>query len=135
MLLNYIFNTSNYFHKYIENELSKYNIRELSFSHYQIIRLLIAHKCLQPKTIASLIFKHKSTVTSLIEKLKKIGYITIEKSKKDKRISYISLTPKGKSLSGIIKTIDQKTDLILQKSLTPRENNEIQNSLKKIISL
>ena len=135
MLLNEIFNTNNFFYKFIETELTKYNIKEISFSHYQIIRLLITHKSLQPKIISSLILKHKSTVTSLIEKLKKLEYVEITKSKKDKRSAFVSLTPKGLKLKGIVNSIEQKIELILQKSLTPKENNDTQNNLKKIVSV
>lgn len=135
MLLNEIFNTNNFFYKFIETELTKYNIKEISFSHYQIIRLLITHKSLQPKIISSLILKHKSTVTSLIEKLKKLEYVEITKSKKDKRSTFVSLTPKGLKLKGIVNSIEQKIELILQKSLTPKENNDTQNNLKKIVSV
>ena len=132
MLLESLQKTYNYFVKYIETDLAKYKINGLSFSHYEIIRLVHKHKKLQLKEISNLILKHKSTITALIEKLKKLNYIEVIKSKQDKRKSFVILGPKGKEIIGIIKTIEQKTDLVFQKSLTPKEQSNMFEQLNKI---
>jgi MarR family transcriptional regulator, organic hydroperoxide resistance regulator len=132
MLLESLNKTCNYFIKFVESDLEKYNIKGLSFSHYEIIRLVHRHKKLQFKDISNLILKHKSTTTALVEKLKSLNYIDVLKSKQDKRKSFVILGSKGKEIINIIKTIEQKTDLVFQKALTPKEQSNISQQLKKI---
>lgn len=132
MLLDSLHKTYNFFVKFVESDLEKYNIKGLSFSHYEIIRLVNKHKKLQLKDLSNLIYKHKSTITALIEKLRKLDYIDVIKSKQDKRKSFVVLGSNGKKIAGIIKTIEQKTDLVFQIALTPKEQSSMYEQLNKI---
>ena len=48
--------------------------------------------------IAKEIKKEKSTVTTLVGKLEKFGYISLKKSDEDSRSTIVSLTEKGNQL-------------------------------------
>ncbi|MFA9398665.1 MAG: MarR family winged helix-turn-helix transcriptional regulator, partial [Clostridiaceae bacterium] len=74
--------------KFIENKLKEKNLDNLIVSHGNILTVLYENKRkLSMKEISKLIGKDKSTVTPLINKLEKFGYIKREESKEDKRIT------------------------------------------------
>ena len=50
------------------------------------------------KVLAERINRDKSTVTALVRKLMRAGYVVKEKDPEDNRISYLSLTAKGRAL-------------------------------------
>ena len=133
MLIESIFKTFYHFTKFIETELLNYNLKGLTYSHFEILRILKNNKTLNFKQISQSIFKHKSTVTTLIDKLKVLGYVEISKAKKDKRMCYVCLTDKGKYISPILKSIEQKTDLQFIRKLTPIEQETLKHYLKKLL--
>jgi len=89
-------------------ELKKNNIEGLVPSHGGILVHLYRTKGdVNLKEVAEFIGKDKSTVTALVNKLIKHGYITKNKNSEDKRNTYISLTKKGKELESVIKNISK----------------------------
>lgn len=60
---------------YIDVLLREKGIKDLAYSHVRIIIILSVYKRLSMKEISELISKDKSTVTSLVNKLEKIGYV------------------------------------------------------------
>ncbi|MCP3922161.1 MAG: MarR family transcriptional regulator [Desulfobacterales bacterium] len=95
-------------HKFIIAELKNHNIKGLLPIHGDILYVLFSHKELSMKDIAKLIDRKKSTVTTLIEKLIKLGFIDKRKDVNDKRSFIISLTAKGKSIGGDLKSISKR---------------------------
>ena len=90
---------------YLDSQLKKIGLSEITTSHGFILFVLSQNKNtetqkLEPMTmkeISKRIDKNKSTMTVLIDKLLKYGYIIREKNNTDTRYSYISLSEKGKS--------------------------------------
>lgn len=81
---------------YIECELKRRGIEGLVVSHGNILDILYDNNGkLTMKEISKGINRSKSTVTQLVDKLLKDGYVTKESSPEDKRFSYIVLTEKG----------------------------------------
>ena len=85
--------------KFIENKLKENDLTELIPTHGNILTALYeSDKKLTMKEIAQKIGKDKSTVTPLVNKLIRLGYIEKEKSITDKRVTYISLTAKARDI-------------------------------------
>ena len=60
------------------------------------------------KEIGNLIGKDKSTVTALCNKLINLEYVEKEKSKKDKRVTYIKVTQKARDIESKFNDISEK---------------------------
>jgi DNA-binding MarR family transcriptional regulator len=58
--------------------------------------------------IARLIDRDKSTVTTLVEKLVKLGYLDREKDPDDHRVTRVKLTKKGKALEADFENISKE---------------------------
>lgn len=84
--------------KYVTEGMEKRGVRGLVPSHGTILYSLFTKSRLTMKEVADKTGKDKSTVTALVEKLMKEGYIMKEKDTEDSRVTYITLTPLGASL-------------------------------------
>lgn len=73
-------------------------MKGLAPSHGEILGALIYRGPLPMTEIARIIEKDKSTITALVNKLIKLGYVQRGKHSSDARISLISLTEKGAAL-------------------------------------
>lgn len=109
--------------KFILQELNSNGITELAPSHGDILAMLYQHSKLTMKEIAEKIHRSKPTVTILVNKLEKFGFVKREKSSEDSRITYIMLTSKSKDFKPIFEKISKDLYKMLFKNLT---NNEVQ---------
>lgn len=93
----------------IEQELQQRGIEGLVVSHGNILDILYAHDGrMTMKEISEGIQRSKSTVTQLVEKLLKEGYVTKEAAAGDKRYTYIVLTDKGFAIKEDFQAISKK---------------------------
>ena len=115
--------------------MKKFKIHSIKYSHYEIIRLLHIESTLTMKDISKKILKHKSTVTALIQKLLKEDYVFTIPCTKDKRITHVNLTPKGKQLKGLINSIEQKLLLKIHQQLSKQEQDTISEKLNTLIAV
>lgn len=119
--------------KFIEEELKKRGINDLSHSHGSILSVLYKNdNGLKMKEIANLIGKNKSTVTELVNKLVKLGYIKKEKSQADKRVTLITLTDKGKGIRDIFDAISQNLIETAYQDFSKEEEETFLRLLKKL---
>lgn len=109
--------------KFILQELNSNGITELVPSHGDILAMLYQHSKLTMKEIAEKIHRSKPTVTILVNKLEKFGFVKREKSSEDSRITYIMLTSKSKDFKPIFEKISNDLNKMLFKNLA---NNEVQ---------
>jgi DNA-binding MarR family transcriptional regulator len=84
--------------KFLIRELRARHMKGLAPSHGEILGALIYRGPLPMTEIARIIEKDKSTITALVNKLIKLGYVQRGKHSSDARISLISLTEKGAAL-------------------------------------
>lgn len=87
--------------KFILQELNSSGITDLAPSHGDILAMLYQHDKLTMKEIADKIHRSKPTVTILVAKLERLGFVTREKSTEDSRITYIMLTSKSEDFKPI----------------------------------
>lgn len=119
--------------KYIETQLIEKELNDLIPSHGNILTSLYDHDSkLTMKQIAKRIGKDKSTVTPLVNKLVKLGYIRKEKSEKDKRTTYLILTDKGKEIESKYREISEEVISMAYKDFTEEEKEVFLRLLKKL---
>lgn len=103
-LIARILNDANQFLLY---ELKQHGIEGLAPSHGDILVTLYRHETITME-LAERIQRDKSTVTVLVEKLVKAGYVQKSKDYTDRRITNICLTEKGKALNPIFQEVSKK---------------------------
>ena len=116
----------------IIEELKKYGADGLVPSHGDILVCLYEQDKMTMKDIADKIHRTRPTVTVLVDKLEKLGYIKREISQEDSRYTYITLTKKGQDFKPIFEKISEDLNNLLYKNLTEEESNILENILQKI---
>lgn len=118
--------------QFIEQKLEENGIDDLITSQGNILSALYESDKLTMSQIAKKIGKDKSTVTPLIEKLLKLGYIDKMRNEDDKRITYIILKDKGKQLTPKFDSISAQVYETAYKDFTPEEKETFLRLLKKL---
>lgn len=118
---------------YITDELKKNGATGLVPSHGDILMALYVNGKMLMKDIAAKIHRTKPTVTVLVDKLEKLGYVKREACAEDSRRVYIVLTKKGEEFKTIFERISEGLNEMLYKSLTDEEASEIERLLKKVL--
>ena len=85
------------------------------------------------KDIAQKIHRTKPTVTVLVDKLEKSGFVKREISEDDSRCTNIVLTKKGEDFKPVFEKISKGLDEMLCKNLTIEEIEMLDKLLKRII--
>lgn len=83
---------------WLTKEMEKVGMEGFVPSHGEILMGLFYEEALTMTQIAQNINKDPSTVTALVNKLKKNGYVETQKSPKSGRITLVMMTDKGKVL-------------------------------------
>ena len=81
----------------IARELVKRGHPGLAPSHGAILAKLYARGALPMGALAEAIGRKKNTVTTLVAKLEREGYVARTTSTEDSRVTLVSLTPKGEA--------------------------------------
>ena len=93
---------------FILSRLAEEGIRELAPSHGSIL-VVLYHEGPQPMAVLSeRIERDKSTLTVLVRKLEKLGYISREADPEDSRVSIIHLTEKGFQFRALFERISEE---------------------------
>ncbi|SHJ64157.1 MarR family winged helix-turn-helix transcriptional regulator [Tepidibacter formicigenes] len=132
-IIGYISRTRKKAQRFLERELKNHGLEELIPSHGSILSVLYENGGkLTMKEIADLIRRDKSTVTALANKLVKLGYIEKQKCEEDKRITYIVLTEKGKSIKNKFDLISKNLIDTAYKGFTEEEEDMLAKLLNKL---
>ena len=118
--------------RFIIEQLKKNGADGLVPSHGDILVCLYEQDKMTMKDIADKIQRTRPTVTVLVDKLEKLGYIKREISQEDSRYTYIVLTKKGQDFKPIFEKISEDLNNLLYKNLTEQESNILDNLLQKI---
>lgn len=119
--------------KFIQNKLKENNLDDLIPTHGNVLTALYeSSEKLTMKDIANKIGKDKSTVTPLINKLIKLGYVEKEKCEIDKRITYINLTDKARDIEDRFNFISSQVKETAYSNFTEEEKQEFLRLLKKL---
>lgn len=118
--------------RFIETELELRGITSIAPSHGDILFQLYRHDQLTMNQLSKLIDKDKSTVTVLINKLVKLGYVTKERDALDARVYRLSVTQKGKELRPDFQDISQLLLSQIYRNFSQDEKAQLISLLKKI---
>ncbi|MCR8630250.1 MarR family winged helix-turn-helix transcriptional regulator [Paenibacillus radicis (ex Xue et al. 2023)] len=118
--------------RFILAEMVKQGIEGIGTSHGDIIYALFKNSRLTMADISKRINKDKSTVTALVDKLVRLGYVTKERDREDTRIVYVALTPKGSELEPIFEAISKELLDLFYLNISDKEKEDLLNILKKI---
>ncbi len=118
--------------KYIISEMNRWGIKGLAPSHGDIIFSLLTCETLTMKELAKKIDRDKSTVTALVDKLIKLGYVKKSRDEEDNRIVYVTLTESGKDLKPMFDSISHDLIEKIYKGIPQKEKESLILTLKKI---
>jgi len=82
--------------------------------------------------LAKQIQRNKSTTTTLVKKLAKLGYIEIRKIENDDRVKLLYLTKKGKDFKNFYLNISENLTTTIFKNITKDEQDQLMLLLNKI---
>ena len=119
--------------RFIIEELKNNGAEGLVPSHGDILVCLYRNGKMTMKDIANCIHRTKPTVTVLVDKLEKLGYLKRETSDEDSRSTNIVLTQKGKDFQATFEKISEELNKMLYKNLSPEESELIEKLLRKVI--
>ncbi len=118
---------------FIEKKLKEKGLDDLVPSYGNILTVLYDNNGkLSMKEIGKLIGRDKSTITPLVNKLSKLGYVIKEKSKEDRRVTYVKITEKGKEIEHKFKEISKEVYSTAYKDFTTEEKELLLRLLKKL---
>ena len=92
----------------------------LTYTQYVVMMVLWEHETVNVGQLGSILHLDAGTLTPLLKRLEKAGYVTRERSKDDERITVISITDEGNKLKEKCKDIPLK----LSSRKTPLSKNE-----------
>lgn len=118
--------------RFIANKMDSWGIKGLAPSHGDILFALLNSEKLTMKQLAEKIDKDKSTVTALVNKLIKQGYVVKTKDVEDSRVVFVTLTEKGKGLKPMFDSISQDLLSVVYKDISQNERGELLKTLIKI---
>jgi DNA-binding MarR family transcriptional regulator len=118
--------------RFIVHELEEHGITGIVPSHGDILHILMSEERCTMKELAEKIHRTKANVTVLVDKLVECGYVNKEKSTEDNRVTYVTLTEKGKSLRPVFFYISKKLNRVTYGSLSDAEAESLETMLRKI---
>ncbi|MHB8127897.1 MAG: MarR family winged helix-turn-helix transcriptional regulator [Mobilitalea sp.] len=117
---------------FIVSELSQNGIDGIVVSHGDIIYALFEKQKMTMAEIAQKIGKDKSTVTALVDKLVRLGYVAKERDAEDTRVVYVTLTTQGKELEPLFEAISREVLEVFYLNVSQEEKEELIRILSKI---
>lgn len=118
--------------RFIMDELKNNGAEGLAPSHGDILVCLYKNGKMTMKDIAACIHRTKPTVTVLVDKLEKLGYLKREASEKDSRYTNIVLTQKGEDFKVTFEKISKDLNEMLLKNLSEKEALLLEELLRKV---
>ena len=118
--------------RFIIEELKNNGVEGLVPSHGDILVCLYKNNKITMKDIANCIHRTKPTVTVLVDKLEKLGYLKRAASDKDSRSTYVILTQKGEDFKATFDQISNNLNKMLNKNLSENEVKLLEELLKKM---
>ncbi len=116
----------------ITRELAARGLSGIVPTHGDILVSLFLQPRLPMKRLAELIDRDKSTVTALVDKLVRLGYVEKEPDHSDSRVTLVCLTPRGKALIPDFLEISKQLQERVYRNLSRKERATLIELLRKI---
>jgi len=118
--------------RFIMTELNRHGLDGLAPVHGDILVALYQHGDPTMKELAQIVDRKKSTVTTLVDKLIRLGYADKIQDAEDMRSYRVSLTEEGKALKPILLRIADRLIEKVYKDMPRDERRQLVKSLNKI---
>lgn len=118
--------------RFIIGEMNRWGVTGLVPSHGDIIFALLKSETLTMKDLSERIGKDKSTVTALVDKLLKLGYVEKTRDTKDSRVIFVTLTDKGRALKPMFDAISKDLMGLVYRDISSEEKEALMYTLLKI---
>jgi DNA-binding MarR family transcriptional regulator len=115
-------------------ELEKHGVGSIAPSHGDILMSLYGRDGISVKELAEKIHRTQPTVTVLVDKLEKLGYVERKKSEEDSRVTLIKLTEIGIQLKPIFREISEKLNNVIYGDLHISEKEQLEHLLGRILN-
>lgn len=130
--ISYISKIREKVNRLIETEMAENGLEGIVTSHGDILYALFHRQRMTMAEIAHSIGRDKSTVTTLIDKLVKLGFVRKERDTEDTRVVYVTLTERGSELKPVFEEISEKVLGTFYAGVTNEEKEKLALILDKI---
>lgn len=120
-------------HQYLDKQLKNFDISDIVPAYGDILTALYINEGqLKMNQISDLVGKDKSTITVLVNRLCERGYVDKEKSKLDKRVTYIKLSKKAYDFENEFLTIASNVKSVAFNGFTQEEQEQFMTYLSRM---
>jgi DNA-binding MarR family transcriptional regulator len=119
-------------HAFLVAELKRHGLKGIVPSHGDILAHLLLSGPMTMSAMALTVSRTQPTVTVLVDKLIRLGYVTKTKDKLDKRVSYLKLTAKGLALKPAFFGIAKKLNAMAYAGLSDEDAARAEQLLQQI---
>lgn len=118
--------------RFITDQLAAEGITDIVPSHGAIIVELMSRGQMSMAELARHIDRTPQTVTSLVKKLVKEGYVETEKAAGDSRVTMAGLTEKGRGLAETLRRISEQIYQIQYRGIPEEDVMVLRNGLMQM---
>lgn len=133
-ILNYASRLREVGNAFILAELEKVGLTDIAPSHGDVLGQLLHCDSKNMSELALHAHRTKSTVTTLVTKLERNGYVERIPDPKDSRGVKVRLTDKGKELRPAFEAISDGLTELISRNLTEEEAEELERLLAKCVA-
>ena len=119
--------------KRIVHELEQHEITGIVPSHGDVLMFLYREETLSIKMLAERVQRTQPTVTVLVNKLEKLGYVERSKSAEDSRVTMIRLTDQGKQLEPVFREVSDQINQMIYADLSEEQSEQLEYLLSLIV--
>ncbi|WP_336784323.1 MarR family transcriptional regulator [Paenibacillus illinoisensis] len=119
--------------KRIVQELEQHEVTGIVPSHGDILMFLYREDSLSIKMLAERVHRTQPTVTVLVNKLEKLGYVERSKSVEDSRVTLIRLTEQGRQLKPIFEQVSETIQDMVYGGMTDEQAEQLESLLIGIV--
>lgn len=119
--------------RFIMERLAEEGIADIVLSHGAIIVELAGQERLTMNELSRHIGRTPQTVTCLVKKLVKEGYVETKKDPEDNRVTMAGLTGKGKKLAETLRGISERVYEVQYKGFSEEDVRILRDSLMRLL--
>lgn len=118
---------------FVVDSLEKAGLKGIVPSHGDVLKQLFDKKVCSMTELARSIGRTKSTVTVLVEKLEREGYVCRVPNESDNRGVWVQLTEKGLALKPVFEGISDGLVTLVSQKLSAQERAALDKLLRKCV--
>jgi DNA-binding MarR family transcriptional regulator len=117
---------------FIMQRLRERDVTGIVPSHGGILNALYTSGSATKGELAQRIARNPSTVTVLVRKLEKLGYVSVAPDTQDARVSVVTLTPLGRSFEPTFSAASREWKSVVASTLDEDEQEQLHDMLERM---